>query len=44
MVELKKEFAVKFLLDKYANPHICFGEKNQDACDIAKENGMDKRF
>ena len=36
--------AVKFLLDKLANPHYVFGTDNKDACDLAKENGLDKRF
>jgi ankyrin repeat protein len=44
MVEQKNDVAVKFLLDKLANPHLVFGLGNQDACDLAKENGLDKRF
>lgn len=44
MVEQKNELAVKFLLDKLANPHFVFGLENKDACDAARENGMDKRF
>lgn len=44
MVESKNDQAVKFLLDKNANPHICFGTNNQDSCDVAKANGMSKRF
>jgi hypothetical protein len=35
---------VKFLLDKLANPHLVFGFDHKDACDLAKENGLDKRF
>ena len=44
MVEQKNDLAVKFLLDKLANPHIVFGFDNKDACDLAKDNGLDKRF
>jgi hypothetical protein len=44
MVEQKNDQAVKFLLDKLANPHYVFGLENQDACDLAKLNGLDKRF
>jgi len=44
MVEQKNDLAVKFLLDKLANPHLVFGLDNKDACDLAKENGLDKRF
>lgn len=44
MVEQKNDLAVKFLLDKLANPHIVFGFDNKDACDLAKSNGLDKRF
>lgn len=35
---------MKFLLDKLANPHMVFGVESKDACDLAKENGLDKRF
>lgn len=35
---------MKFLLDKLANPHICFGPEHLDACDLAKRIGMDRRF
>lgn len=44
MVEQKNDIAVKFLLDKLANPHLVFGTGHRDACDLAKENGLDKRF
>jgi len=44
MVEQRNDIAVKFLLDKLANPHLVFGFDNKDACDLAKENGLDKRF
>ena len=44
MVEQKNDLAVKFLLDKLANPHYVFGFENKDACDLAKENGLAKRF
>ena len=44
MVEQKNDLAVKFLLDKLANPHLVFGYDNKDACDLAKLNGLDKRF
>ena len=44
MVDQKNDLAVKFLLDKLANPHYVFGLENKDACDLAKENGMSKRF
>jgi hypothetical protein len=27
-----------------ANPHLVFGFDNKDSCDLAKENGLDKRF
>jgi len=44
MVEQRNDLAVKFLLDKLANPHYVFGSDHKDACDLAKENGLDKRF
>ena len=44
MVEHKNDQAVKFLLDKLANPHYVFGLENKDACDLARQNGLDKRF
>ncbi|CDW75331.1 ankyrin repeat-containing protein [Stylonychia lemnae] len=44
MVQLKNDVAIKFLLDKNANPHICFGADKLDACDLAKQNGLEKRF
>ena len=44
MVEHKNDQAVKFLLDKLANPHYVFGLENRDACDLARQNGLDKRF
>ena len=44
MVEQKNDLAVKFLLDKLANPHLVFGTDNKDACDLAKTNGLDRRF
>jgi len=44
MVEQKNDLAVKFLLDKLANPHLVFGTENKDACDLAKLNGIDRRF
>jgi ankyrin repeat protein len=44
MVQSKREDAIKFLLDKMANPHICFSQDNLDACDFAKSLGLDKRF
>ena len=36
MVEQKNDQAIKYLLDKNANPHICFGAEKLDACDVAK--------
>ena len=34
MVEQRNDLAVKFLLDKLANPHYVFGADNKDACDL----------
>jgi hypothetical protein len=31
-------------LDKLANPHLVFGYDNKDACDLAKDNGLNRRF
>ena len=36
MVEQKNDQAIKYLLDKNANPHICFGAEKLDACDVAR--------
>ncbi len=44
MVEQKNDQAIKYLMDKNANPHICYGVEKWDACDVAKENGIAKRF
>lgn len=52
MILNKNEIAVKYLLDKLANPHICFPAVNPstnetewlDACDLARARGLDNRF
>ena len=44
MTEEMKDTAIKYLFDKKADPHITFGPNQMDACDIAKQNGLVKRF
>ena len=44
MTEEMNDKAIKYLFEKRADPHITFGPNQIDACDIARKNGLDKRF